>query len=112
MKYKSALCGSLQQLPMSFISVEPQSRVFLESHSNSLLTQFDVQLEIIADHYLAFFQERSVDVIQVLCITLTVQFSGEELRYHSQLSSEKLNLPSIWAHFFLLKYRFSTETPS
>ncbi|KAH9051867.1 hypothetical protein EDB87DRAFT_1816926 [Lactarius vividus] len=43
---------------MSFISVEPQSRVFLESHSNSLLTQFDIQLEIIADRYLAFFKER------------------------------------------------------
>ncbi|KAH9169280.1 hypothetical protein EDB89DRAFT_1985952 [Lactarius sanguifluus] len=43
---------------MSFISVEPQSRVFLESHSNSLLTQFDIQLEIIADRYLAFFRER------------------------------------------------------
>ncbi|KAH8989331.1 hypothetical protein EDB86DRAFT_1907683 [Lactarius hatsudake] len=54
---KCALCGLLQ-LPMSFISVEPQSRVFLESHSNSLLTQFDIQLEIIADRYLAFFRER------------------------------------------------------
>ncbi|KAH8989334.1 Rho GTPase activation protein [Lactarius hatsudake] len=43
---------------MSFISVEPQSRVFLKSHSNNLLTQFDIQLEIIADRYLAFFQER------------------------------------------------------
>ncbi|KAI9433279.1 hypothetical protein H4582DRAFT_998078 [Lactarius indigo] len=43
---------------MSFISVEPQSRVFLESHSNGLLAQFDIQLEIIADRYLAFFQER------------------------------------------------------
>ncbi|KAI9439458.1 hypothetical protein BJY52DRAFT_529761 [Lactarius psammicola] len=43
---------------MSFISVEPQSRVFLESHSNSLLAQFDLQLEIIANRYLAFFQER------------------------------------------------------
>ncbi|KAI9433262.1 Rho GTPase activation protein [Lactarius indigo] len=43
---------------MSFISVEPQSRVFLESHSNSLLTQFDIQLEIISDRYLAFFRER------------------------------------------------------
>ncbi|KAH8996945.1 hypothetical protein EDB86DRAFT_953830 [Lactarius hatsudake] len=30
----------------------------LESHSNSLLAQFDIQLEIIADRYLAFFQER------------------------------------------------------
>ncbi|KAH8989323.1 hypothetical protein EDB86DRAFT_1904736 [Lactarius hatsudake] len=58
---KSALCSLQQlprQLPMSFISVEPQSRVFLESHSNNLLTQFDIQLEIIADRYLAFFQER------------------------------------------------------
>ncbi|KAI9433264.1 hypothetical protein H4582DRAFT_2101673 [Lactarius indigo] len=43
---------------MSFISVEPQSRVFLESHSNNLLTQFDIQLELIADRYLAFFKER------------------------------------------------------
>ncbi|KAI9433252.1 hypothetical protein H4582DRAFT_2131697 [Lactarius indigo] len=43
---------------MSFISVEPQSRVFLESHSNSLLAQFDIQLEIISDRYLAFFRER------------------------------------------------------
>ncbi|KAI9429807.1 Rho GTPase activation protein [Lactarius indigo] len=43
---------------MSFISAEPQSRVFLECHSNSLLTQFDIQLEIISDRYLAFFQER------------------------------------------------------
>ncbi|KAH9057712.1 hypothetical protein EDB87DRAFT_1578446 [Lactarius vividus] len=49
---------------MSFISVEPQSRVFLESHSNSLLSQFDIQLEIIADRYLAFFQERLVNVIR------------------------------------------------
>jgi hypothetical protein len=51
---------------MSFISVEPQSRVFLESHSNSLLKKFDIQLEIIADRYLDFFQERSVIVIWVL----------------------------------------------
>ncbi|KAH9010250.1 hypothetical protein EDB84DRAFT_1406552 [Lactarius hengduanensis] len=43
---------------MSFISVEPQSRVLLETHSNSLLTQFDTQLDIIADRYLAFFRER------------------------------------------------------
>ncbi len=96
---------------MSFISVEPQSRVFLESHSNNLLAQFDIQLEIIADRYLAFFQERSVNVIRVYAIlTLSIQFSGEELRYPSQLS-EKLNPPRIWADFFLLKYRFFTETP-
>ncbi|KAH8989365.1 hypothetical protein EDB86DRAFT_3245232, partial [Lactarius hatsudake] len=37
---------------------EPQSRVLLETHSNSLLAQFDTQLEIIADRYLAFFRER------------------------------------------------------
>ncbi|KAI9453197.1 hypothetical protein BJY52DRAFT_1189751 [Lactarius psammicola] len=43
---------------MSFLSVEPQSRVVLESHSNSLLAQFDTQLGVIADRYLAFFQER------------------------------------------------------
>jgi hypothetical protein len=46
---------------MSFISVEPQPRAVLESHSNSLLAQFDTRLGIIADRYLAFFQERSID---------------------------------------------------
>jgi hypothetical protein len=48
---------------MSFISVEPQSRVFLESHNNNLLAQFDAQLRIIADRYLAFFEERSMDFV-------------------------------------------------
>ncbi|KAI9456985.1 Rho GTPase activation protein [Lactarius psammicola] len=43
---------------MSFLSVGPQSRVVLESHSDSLLAQFDTHLQIIADRYLAFFQER------------------------------------------------------
>ncbi|KAH9041938.1 hypothetical protein EDB84DRAFT_1559528 [Lactarius hengduanensis] len=43
---------------MSFISVEPQPRVVSESHSNSLIAQFDTQLQIIANRYLAFFQER------------------------------------------------------
>ena len=46
---------------MSFISAEPQSRVVLESHNNHLLAQFDTQLGIIADRYLAFFQERSIN---------------------------------------------------
>ncbi|KAN0140313.1 hypothetical protein V8E53_002209 [Lactarius tabidus] len=43
---------------MSFISVEPQSRVVLESYNDSLLAQFDAQLSIITDRYLAFFRER------------------------------------------------------
>ncbi|KAF8269705.1 hypothetical protein EI94DRAFT_1724484 [Lactarius quietus] len=43
---------------MSFISVEPQARVVLESHSNSLLSQFNSHLRIISERYLAFFQER------------------------------------------------------
>ncbi|KAF8265573.1 hypothetical protein EI94DRAFT_1804224 [Lactarius quietus] len=43
---------------MSFISVEPQPRVALESHSNTLLAQFDAQLRIIANRYLPFFEER------------------------------------------------------
>lgn len=53
---------------MSFISVEPQSRVVLESHNNSLLAQFDTQLGIIADRYLAFFQERSIKFVTSLTI--------------------------------------------
>ena len=62
---------------MSFISVEPQSRVVLENFSNSLLAQFDSQLDIIADRYLAFFQERfiNLDLVLVLYTILTVQRS-------------------------------------
>jgi hypothetical protein len=55
---------------MSFLSVEPQSRVLLESHSNSLLAQLDTQLGIIANRYLAFFEERSVNFVQLLQFTL------------------------------------------
>ena len=47
---------------MSFLSAEPQSRVVLESQSNSLLVQYDTQLKLIGDRYLAFFQERSVNL--------------------------------------------------
>ncbi|KAI9430913.1 hypothetical protein H4582DRAFT_1341738 [Lactarius indigo] len=43
---------------MSFLSIEPQPRVVLESHTNSLLALFAIQLQIIAERYLAFFQER------------------------------------------------------
>jgi len=80
---------------MSFLSVEPQSRVLLESHSNSLLGQFNTQLGIITDRYLAFFQERSLNLVRVLHFTLTVRPSGDALRQPSQLSSDKLNLPRI-----------------
>ncbi len=55
---------------MSFLSAEPQSRVILDSHSNSLLIQFDTQLKIIADHYLSFFQARFVDIVSRLRPTL------------------------------------------
>ena len=49
---------------MSFLSAEPQSRVVLESHNNYLFAQFDTQLGIIANRYLAFFQERSINFTQ------------------------------------------------
>jgi hypothetical protein len=45
---------------MSFISVEPQSRIVLEGYNNSLLAQFDAQLNIITNRYLAFFKERYI----------------------------------------------------
>jgi hypothetical protein len=47
---------------MSFISVEPQSRVLLESHTNSLLAQFNTKLRILTDRYLVFFRERSIKI--------------------------------------------------
>ncbi|KAH8994650.1 hypothetical protein EDB83DRAFT_2559309, partial [Lactarius deliciosus] len=37
----------------------------------------------VSDRYLAFFQERPVNVIRDLCVTLIVQFSGEELSIDS-----------------------------
>ena len=47
---------------MSFISVEPHSRALLDNHTNYLLSQFDTQHRIIADRYLAFFRERSINL--------------------------------------------------
>jgi hypothetical protein len=73
---------------MSFISVEPQSRVILESHTNNLLAQFDAQLRIIADRYLAFFRERSIIFSPGLAFTLTIQSSGGVSRQPSQLLCE------------------------
>ena len=80
---------------MSFLSVEPQSRVVLENCSNSLLAQFDSHLGIIEDRYLAFFKERSLNPVRVLHVTLTIQSSGEPSRQHSQLFSNKSNLPGL-----------------
>ena len=74
------------QPPMSFISVEPQSRAVLDSHTNYLLSQFDTQHRIIADRYLAFFQERSINFsLKVVQYTLNIRSPGEVLRKHSQL---------------------------
>ena len=77
---------------MSFLSVEPQSRVVLENYSNTLLAQFDSHLGIIEDRYLAFFRERSLNPVRVLHVKLTIQSSGEPSRQHSQLLSDKPNL--------------------
>jgi hypothetical protein len=62
---------------MSFLSVEPQSRVLLESHSNSLLAQLDTQLGIIANRYLAFFEERSVNLVQLLQFALNFSLQAK-----------------------------------
>ncbi|SRR6266702_233686 len=93
--YKSALCN-LPPPPMSFLSVEPQSRVLLETHSNSILAQFDTRLKIIADRYLAFFKERSINLVRVLHFILTVRSSDDVLRQPSQLSFENSNMPFIF----------------
>jgi hypothetical protein len=93
---------------LSFISVEPQSRVLLESHTNTLLAQFNTQLRIIADRYLAFFQERSIDLLQVFHLTLIIQSSGGVLRQPSQFCA-KHQIPSILTNSFkvLILYRTS-----
>ena len=75
---------------MSFISVEPQSRALLDSHTNYLLSQFETQHRIIADRYLAFFQERSINfTLKVVKYTLNNRSPGEVLRKHSQLLCEQ-----------------------
>jgi hypothetical protein len=72
---------------MSFISVEPQSRVLLESHSDSLLAQFDTQRRIIASRYLAFFQERSVNHVPMpVPVNFTLMFQFQE-NYRGNLVS-------------------------
>ncbi len=71
--------------PMSFISVEPQSRVLLESHSNRLLAQFDTRRKIITDRYLAFFQERCVSVD---CPTSSIYAYGTTAGEVSRLPSQ------------------------
>ena len=63
---QSATSRNIWWSPMPFISVEPQSRAFAENCSNSLLAQFDKQLQIVTDRYLDFFQERSVN--HYLCL--------------------------------------------
>lgn len=73
---------------MSLISTEPQSRSVLEGHSNSLISQFDTQFEIIVERYLSFFQERSVGIALVLYLALIHQLSGEALRKRSQSFKE------------------------
>lgn len=88
--YKGNVVSFAPLQTMSLISTEPQSRAALEGHSNSLISQFDTQLEIIVDRYLSFFQERSVGVAFASCSTLIHQFSGEALRKHSQFSKEIL----------------------
>ena len=98
------------QPPMSFISTEPQSRVVLESHNHYLLAQFDTQLGIIADRYLAFFHERFIYLLEVLSFILILQSPGKVSRQNSQFSCEKL-VP-IYLNGIPSKYRFFTETPS
>ena len=85
---------------MSFLSVEPQSKVVLENYSNTLLAQFDSHLGIIKDRYLAFFRERSLNPVRVLYVTLTIQSSGEPSRQHSQLFPNK---PICLASFLFFK---------
>ena len=96
---------------MSFLSVEPESKSLLESHTDTLLAQFDVQLNIVTDRYLAFFQERSVHIAQILHFTLSVWSSGEVLRQPSQLLCEKNRICYLsWP--IPLKYRFFAKTLS
>ncbi|KAF8269710.1 hypothetical protein EI94DRAFT_1724495 [Lactarius quietus] len=81
---------------MSFISVEPQSRVVLESHSNSLLSQFDTHLKIIGDRYLVFFQERRrieatyIDSLRKLHLKATTVDASFDARF------EPTNTRSAW----------------
>ena len=44
----------------ALMSTEPQSRVVLDGHSNSLVAQYNMHLKVLADRYLSFFRERFV----------------------------------------------------
>jgi hypothetical protein len=108
--YESALCSvfTLWQDSMSFISVEPQSRVLLESHTNSLLAQFDTQLRILADRYLAFFRERCIKFSPGLTFHTNIQSSGEESRQHSPFFCRNL-VPSILTDSFKVSSLYGTS---
>ncbi len=84
---------------MSFMS-EPQSREVLVGHSDRLLTEFDTQLRIIADRYLAFFKQRSVtdNVVRLIYFTLIIRLLGEPLRQPSQFS--ECNEPATYLTVF------------
>ena len=98
---------------MSFLSVEPQSRVVLDNYSNSLLAQFDSQFGIIADRYLAFFQERYLSLVLVLRSTLlTVQFPDEISKQLSQSHPNSRTSHVSSSQNSFLKCQFFTETSS
>ena len=94
---------------MSFLSVEPQSRVVLENYSNTLLAQFDSHFGIIEDRYLAFFQERSLDPVRVLRVTLTFNLQAN---HRGNIVSCFQISPTCLASFLSSKYRVFTEPPS
>ncbi|KAF8269711.1 hypothetical protein EI94DRAFT_1699303 [Lactarius quietus] len=82
---------------MSFLSVEPQSRAVLESHSNSILSQFDTHLKIIQNRYLAFFEERQqievtyIDSLRKLHRNATTVDASFDARF------EPTNIRSAWS---------------
>ena len=70
------------------MSTEPPSRVSLDGPSNGLVSQFDLHLRVIADRYLGFFLERSVNHDPRHSLMPTLLFSdGRSKRPSESLSA-------------------------
>ena len=92
-------------------SAEPQSRVVLDGHSNSLVGHYDVHLKVLADRYLAFFRERFVIGTEVSSHSL-ITFFQEKGRRNIVSRRPGIRTPVWQLMFFPEQHRFFTETLS
>ena len=95
----------------ALMSAEPQSRVVLDGHSNSLVGHYDVHLKVLADRYLAFFRERFVIGTEASSHSL-ITFFQEKDRRNIVSRLPGIETPIWQLMFFPAQHRFFAETLS